>query len=577
MQSRFGLIFVLVSLLILGILAGATIVAFNRQSEHQPYQFLYRAVDKLARMYVSATLDDYAGPPEEYFSSTFTGVVGTVIEIPRADMPGAGGGIAAVGDLAVVMTFRGRIYLVNDDGSFTESSISVPDHGLDAYRAAAQRPEYSGDDFSHDFSRLRYNEIEYVSNELGRFLFITYTRFDGDNDCYRLVVSKLGLGNRSLEEISAETSDWEDVFQTSPCLPLRAVLSSIQGEEAGGRIAFSADGLTAYLTVGEYGWNGWDTDGLTELSESSLAQNSDTDYGKVIQIDLRTDIARHYSIGHRNSQGITVDQEGRVWAVEHGARGGDELNLITEGTNYGWPIVSYGTEYDGAPIPGIEFLGRHDGYQEPAYAWLPSIGVSSLVTFNGFHSTWEGDLGAISLRTGTLFRIRVEGERVIFTEEIEFGRRLRDIEQMDNGGLIVWTDSHEVIFLDAVTGSFGDQMLTRMLADLERNDPEFAAKAAEAFQSCSSCHAYNRDENRIGPALATVFGRRVGRHPTYGQYSNALQSANGIWDGETLAGYLRAPDRAYPGTTMPDPGIDDERVIQQVVLFLEQMKQNTVE
>ncbi|MDJ0920884.1 MAG: PQQ-dependent sugar dehydrogenase [Henriciella sp.] len=560
-----------------GLIIGAAILAFNRDSEAAPFSFLFKVTDRIEREYNSLGTPADSGPPKEYFASSFTGIEGTVVSVPRAEIPGSGGGLAMIDGTAVVMTFRGRIYLTNESGDVEVSAVDVPDNGLEGYREVAASAEYGTPDFRHRFGRLRYNDIEYLSNESGRYLFITYTDFNAERACYSLVLSRLDLGEAEISDVTASADDWQDVFTSSPCLPLRAVNLAIQGEEAGGRITFGPDGRTAYLTIGEYGWNGWDSDGRTELSTRSLAQDPDADYGKVVSIDLQTGEATHFSIGHRNAQGITFDAEGRLWSVEHGPRGGDELNLITEENNYGWPVVSYGTEYDGAPLPNVQSVGRHDGYAEPMFSWLPSIGVSGLTSLDGFHDTWAGDVGAISLRAGTLFRIRTVEDRVVFTEAIEFGRKLRDIEQADDGELVVWTDAHEVIFLRPVSGSFGDQIVARYLDELSQTDPAFADIMSATFAQCSTCHAYNRDEHRIGPALALVYNSRIGAHPTFDQYSDALIAESGTWNEAKLTAYLRNPDEAVPGTSMVNPGITDDRVISEIIDVLKQMNSGEVE
>ncbi len=557
---------------IAGLGTGAAIVAFNRESQQQPFAFLFRATDKVEREFSALMAPADAGPPIEYHPTVFTGIDGIVVNIPREPMPGAGGAVAVIGNETLITTFRGNVYTASEDGSFFLTDIVVPDNGLEEWRSAARRPENI--EFRHSFGKLRYNELEVLDRSDGRFLFLSYNEFHEDQNCHTLTVARLTLPvSGPVSGTSASPEDWEIVFRSSPCLPLRGVNDAIQGEEAGGRIAFSPDGTTAYLTVGEYGWNGWDSDGLTELSRSSLAQNPNADQGKIVEIDLATLEARHFSTGHRNAQGVTVDHEGRIWSVEHGPRGGDELNLIEDGNNYGWPVVTYGTDYNGAPIPGVQTVGYHDGYAEPVYAWLPSVGISGITALHAdFHPSWDGDLLAISLNGNTLFRIRVDGERVVFTEEIEMGRRLRDIEQLENGRLVIWTDSHEVIFLSPVEGGFGEQYIGRRLERLADADPQFAEEVAEAIGQCSECHSFNSQEYRIGPPLARVHGELIGGDSLF-QYSDALENASDRWDEESLTAYLRDPEAIYPGTTMANPQIGDERVIAEIVFILEELSQ----
>jgi hypothetical protein len=119
-------------LVVLGLGLGATVVAFNRDSRVQPFAFLYRATDKVEQEATEFLRSPESGPAVEHFSTTFTGIDGTIVTLPRADMFGQGGGVAAVGDEALILTFRGVVFLVNDDGTYSRSGIVVPDHGLEA-------------------------------------------------------------------------------------------------------------------------------------------------------------------------------------------------------------------------------------------------------------------------------------------------------------------------------------------------------------------------------------------------------------------------------------------------------------
>jgi len=94
-------------------------------------------------------------------------------------------------------------------------------------------------------------------------------------------------------------------------------------------------------------------------------------YGKTILIHLDDGTSEIYSLGHRNPQGLYVTPEGAIWSTEHGPQGGDELNLIVRGANYGWPLVTYGTDYGSAAWPLSHVQGRHDGYQQPILRGYP--------------------------------------------------------------------------------------------------------------------------------------------------------------------------------------------------------------
>jgi glucose/arabinose dehydrogenase len=148
-----------------------------------------------------------------------------------------------------------------------------------------------------------------------------------------------------------------------------------------------------------------------------------------------------WSLGHRNIQAAAFDPEGRLWIVEHGTNGGDELNLIEKGTNYGWPKQAYGIEYRGAPIAGSRTAP--DGFQQPVYYWDPVIAPSGAQFYTGnAFPDWRGSLFIGALGQALLVRLDLESGRVIGEEHLlaERGKRIRDVRQGADGALYVVTD-----------------------------------------------------------------------------------------------------------------------------------------
>jgi len=537
---------------------GMIIAAMGRDSRNAVFERLYDNADRANRVIARVLHPQPEGPATERFVSIFAVLEGEVVDLPRAGRTGIGGGLTAIGDEALVLRFDGTLFSVSLDGTVSRPDIAVPENGFADYLLAIEKPEYSN--FRHRPGRFRYNAIRYHDGPLGARLLISYLRWNTAEECYTATVSQLLLPTapQSIADISAEAGDWEELFSTAPCLPLRGVMASIQGEEAGGRMVISPDGMSLYLSLGDFGWNGYHSDGLHPLSSVALAQYDEADHGKILEIDLVTGAARHLSKGHRNPQGITVDDAGRIWTVEHGPRGGDELNLIREGNNYGWPIQSLGTGYNSLPIPGVRNVGRHDEFVQPALAWLPSIATSAVHTIRGFHPTWDGDLLVGSLMGNRLVRIRIDGERVVFAEEIPMGRRLRDLTQISDEVIAIWTDSQEVIFLRAATEPSGAQVVEDHVAALDIS-PQQRTALSEAIEECASCHSFEANENRIGPSLATVGGAAVASQ-SFASYSAALRGTSGNWTRERLASYLADPQAVVPGTDMPELEFGDPAV-----------------
>ncbi|MEO1090587.1 MAG: PQQ-dependent sugar dehydrogenase [Pseudomonadota bacterium] len=212
------------------------------------------------------------------------------------------------------------------------------------------------------------------------------------------------------------------------------------GRHFGSRLAFGADGML-YVTVGDRG-------------QRTPAQDRSTLIGSVVRImpdgsvppdnPFVDDAAARpelFAFGTRNAQGLAVDPAtGRLWAHEHGPRGGDEVNLVASGANYGWPTVTFGTGYDLQPI-GVGTWQA--GTTQPLHVWVPSIAPSGLAVYRGTaFPDWEGDLLVGALRDQMLVRLDVEGEEIVGEERLlqnELGR-IRDVRVGPDDYVYLLTD-----------------------------------------------------------------------------------------------------------------------------------------
>ena len=214
----------------------------------------------------------------------------------------------------------------------------------------------------------------------------------------------------------------------------------------GSRIAFARDG-SLFLTLGERN-TGRESGGMQEA-----AQNPANHFGKVVH--LNPDGSAHaatpklpgwapevWSLGHRNPQAAAIHpQTGLLWTVEHGARGGDEVNIPAAGKNYGWPVISYGRDYSGAKI-GIGT--QKPGMEQPIYYWDPSIAPSGMAFYTGdLFPAWNGNLFVGALSGAHLTRLVLSGEKVVAEERLLTAERerIRDVRQGPDGALYVATDS----------------------------------------------------------------------------------------------------------------------------------------
>ena len=475
-----------------------------------------------------------------------------MVEIPR-DSWASGGALAVWSQKQlVVVTKEGEVFAVTRDGEIAKAPFELPDNGFEDYREVVQSPAYEGYTFQpHGY---RYNDMMAFDEADGRrSVYISGTFFDREGECYvnRLWRTVLDDASVTLEGAGVGAGDWEVVYDTQPCLPLSSEGGAIDGLRASGRMTMGEDGIV-YLISGDYGLEG-------VSNESAIATDPQSDYGKILAIDPATGEGRVFSQGHRNPGGIVFDREGRLWAVEHGVRGGDELNLIEDGRNYGWPFVSLGTAYNGMPLENIEEEGRHTRYTPPIFAWLPSVGMDALTYVEGFDDTWDGDLLAGSLSSEDyghrLFRIRIQDGRALFAEEIKAGDRVRDVVQWGEDVIAVMRDDNKVIlFRKADRVDHMAELEDVLATDL---GPEMAGEVHAVVTECSQCHSFTTTEHRAGPSLKGVLGRPVAG-TTFDGYSDALKGLGGVWDGARIAEFVMDPNAMAPGSGMPAQAVNDE-------------------
>ena len=230
------------------------------------------------------------------------------------------------------------------------------------------------------------------------------------------------------------------LFQASP--------SKSGGQHFGSRIAWLPDG-TLLMSIGD---GGNPPQRVGNMLARDQAQNLGSHNGSILRLTAEGKAApgnplanksgalpEIWSWGHRNIQGLTVDPEGRVWASEHGPRGGDEINRIEGGKNYGWPLQSFGLDYSSR-----EPIGKHSvpGMVDPVVAWAPSPAPSGLAWYTGSaFPQWRGSLFSGSLAGEDLRRIAFDKDgKAVRQEKLDIGARVRDVRQGPDGQLYVLTD-----------------------------------------------------------------------------------------------------------------------------------------
>lgn len=271
-----------------------------------------------------------------------------------------------------------------------------------------------------------------------RRIFFSYIEWaDRNADNTNIARARLDLATGSLSEVKA-------IFRAAPKLPAKGDLSA--GTKTGGRLAFGRDGFL-YAVIGDRdsaGGHPW-----------PVAQSLDNHMGKTIRITIEGRPApgnpyigvagalpEIWALGQRSQEGLAFDAAGQLWETEHGPRGGDELNLIRKGKNYGWPLVSHGIDYSGVPIGEGQTDGP--GLEPPVYYWDPSLAISGLAFYQGsMFPEWKGSVFVGAMRGYALMRLKLAGGKVVEEEPLLTGlrERIRDVRVGRDGTVYVLTDS----------------------------------------------------------------------------------------------------------------------------------------
>jgi aldose sugar dehydrogenase len=212
---------------------------------------------------------------------------------------------------------------------------------------------------------------------------------------------------------------------------------------AGGRLVFAPDG-TLFVTLGE----------RSALEGRRQARDLGSHFGKIVRIFPDGSVPKDnpftgrdgakpeiWTLGHRNVLSAALDGQNRLWVVEMGPKGGDELNLVVAGKDYGWPTIGYGEEYSGHPIHETT---QAPGLEQPVYYWDPVISPSGMVVYSGdLFPEWRGNFFVGGLSSQALVRLVIEGDRVVGEERLltDLSARIREVVQGPDGALYLLTDA----------------------------------------------------------------------------------------------------------------------------------------
>lgn len=417
------------------------------------------------------------------------------------------GALAVVKGKAVILDRVGRIFLY-DRGSLAEDTCPrLPMNGAAFEKAGL---------FPLDESTLRAHDLQY--DAATGSLFASFETYDDERKATHFEIARA-----SIDGGGHCTGPWEKVVMGPPLVST----AYYSGRGAGGKMALDGDRL--YFAVGDYN---------LDRPSYPAAQLPNSFYGKTYRYDLGAAQLNVLSSGHRVPLGLMLDSNQRLWLTENGPRGGDKLDLIKPGQNYGWPFASLGTRYFHYTSAAIT-TATEDDFTKPAYAWMPSIAPSQIIEATDFDAHWNGDLLVGSLKAQTLYRLHLNGDGVVYAEPVWLGHRIRDVA-IASGQIVVLTDDGTLMTIAPEYAAVRHDTINVETAYRQRD-----------LSSCSSCHSFSKDSPLPwAPSLAGVYGRPIGGSQ-FGHYSTAMRRKGGVWDEASLAAFLSDPAAFVPGTSMP--------------------------
>ncbi len=275
-----------------------------------------------------------------------------------------------------------------------------------------------------DDSRFAITDIAVLSETTnGASILASYPTYDRGRQCVSVTLAayQLNFATPSLQR----SKTW---FTSKPCVPVSAV------QHAAGRLEV-IDKTSAYLTIGDLGF--------TKINQPKVRG----DLGSIFKVSNKS--VEKISQGHRNQQGIVL-RAGDLYISEHGPRGGDELNLITKGQDYGWPAVTFGEPYSSGDYVKPKVTGSHEGFTKPLTNWVPSVAPTELIALpeGPMWGTWQSQLVMGTLREESLIFIQLRNRTTVGAiEKVNVGERIRDLDLAPDGKILATTDSGQLLMI----------------------------------------------------------------------------------------------------------------------------------
>ena len=279
------------------------------------------------------------------------------------------------------------------------------------------------------------------SNSKKKQILVSTLKYNIKDDCNTVTIFSSEIYN----EEKMNLGPWNEIFSSKPCLKIDLTEPKFAAASAGGRI-FKYDNENILLTIGDFYSD--------DVHGPALSQNLKVDYGKILKINLTNKNNEIFSSGHRNPQGLFISKDNNIFSSEHGPAGGDEVNLIYQNKNYGWPLNTFGVGYKSKKQYGEKKKNwtpdisnnQHDKFEKPIFSWGNTFAASNLIYYeNDYFDKWKDNLLVGSLATKQISRLVFNKEKksIILKEDIKLDIRIRDIIQLKDGKIIILSDPQD--------------------------------------------------------------------------------------------------------------------------------------
>lgn len=450
-------------------------------------------------------------------------------------VPRDGGHIEAVDDSLILMSRTGDFFWFHDD-KLVDLGADLPNNILK---------------YVNQFGLPGGNAMRALSFFIecnDQRLYASYIRYLGSpGNQGAFMVSSAPFNCDSIEE--SFKGKWVDHFTLE-----HLTVAQLESSQAAGG-ALLVDQEQIYISVGYA-----EVLEVIDRTGTPIAQDSTLPFGKTLTIDKDSGEVAVFSKGHRNIQDMLfLIGEEAILSIEQGPKGGDEINILEQSRNYGWPTETLGTDYNSYASPVFSGYYPSDTMQDPIFSYVPSIAPPTMIQIRDFHEKWEGDLVVGSLKAQSLYHLKLKNDRILFSEPIWVGRRIRSLTEV-NSSIVALTDDGYLISLSVDTAA--------LRAD---EAPDDLVALNPSFSKCVRCHSFtDTNGNAFAPTLKNLLGRHIASIPNI-KYSPALSAASGVWDQQRLRAFLSNPRTFATDSTMPNIDLTEDE-LDEIIAILEQLQ-----